>query len=135
MNRKRTASIVVLATLLMAQALPARAGAMLCPMKTEARVQAACTGCDAKDPAAASGGLLRSRGCCHMKQGEAFDATPFVLSASRRALSSEPQNLLAEPVRLLASGSPDGFVRALAWSASPGVSLLASSFRTTVLRN
>jgi hypothetical protein len=134
MNRKRTTSIVVLAALLMAQALPARAGAMLCPMKTEARVQVACTGCDAKDPAA-SGGLLRSRGCCHMKQGEAFDATPVVLSASRRALSSEPQILLAEPVPLLASGSPDGLVRALAWSAPPGVSLLSSSSRTTVLRN
>jgi hypothetical protein len=133
MNRKRTVSIVVLAALLMAQALPARAGAMLCPMKTAARVQVACTGCDAKDPAA-SGGLLRTRGCCHMKQGEAFDATPVVLSA-RRALSSEPQNLLAEPAPLLASGSPDGLVRALAWSAPPGVSLLYPSFRTTVLRN
>lgn len=134
MNRKRTASVVVLAALLMAHALPACAGATLCPMKTEARVQAACTGCDAKDPVASSG-LFRSRGCCHMKQGEALDATPVVLSASRRALASEPQDLLAEPVPFLAFDSPDGFVRALAWSAPPGVSLLASSLRTTVLRN
>jgi hypothetical protein len=134
MNRKRTLSIVVLAALLLTQAMPASAGGMLCPMKEEARVQAACTGCEAKD-APGSSGMLRSRGCCHMKQGEATDATPVILSASRRAASSEPLHLLTAPISLLATAVPDGAVRAMAWSAPPGVTLLASISRTTVLRN
>jgi hypothetical protein len=134
MNRRRSISILVLSTLLLAQALPARAGAMLCPMKAEARVEASCVGCDEKAPSPENG-ALRSRGCCHMTQGEAVDATPVVLSSSRRALASGFQDLLAAQVPLLASSVPDGFVRALAWSAPPGVSLLASTTRTTVLRN
>jgi hypothetical protein len=134
MNRKRTLSIVVLAALLLTQALPARAGGMLCPMKEEARVQAACTGCEAKD-ASASSGMLRSRGCCHMKQGEATDATPFIPSASRRAASSETLNLLTASISLLATAVPDGAVRAMAWSAPPGVTLPASTSRSPVLRN
>lgn len=134
MNRRRSVSILVLSALLLAQALPARAGAMLCPMKAEARAQVSCTGCDERTPSAA-GGLLRSRGCCHMQQGEAVDATPIVLSGSRRALASAPQDLLTEAVPLLASSVPDGFVRAIAWSGPPATSLLASTSRTTVLRN
>jgi hypothetical protein len=135
MNGNRPISIVLLATLLLAQALPARAGAMLCPMKAETRAaQVSCLSCDRSQPSAENG-LLRSRGCCHMTQGEASDATPIVLSTSRRALASGPQDLLAAPVPLLASATPDGFVRAVAWSGPPGVTLLASTIRTTVLRN
>ncbi|HET9250669.1 MAG TPA: hypothetical protein VFP58_00960 [Candidatus Eisenbacteria bacterium] len=133
MNRKRPISIVLLAALLLAQALPARAGAMLCPMKAEARgAQVSCKGCDETTPSAEHG-LLRSRGCCHMTQGAAADATPVVLSTRR--LAPAPQDLLAAPVPLLASATPDGFVRAIAWSAAPGVTLLASTTRTTILRN
>lgn len=134
MNRRRSVSILVLSALLLAQALPARAGAMLCPMKAEARPQVSCTGCDEKSPSAASG-LLRSRGCCHMQQGQAVDATPMVLSGTRRALASSPQDLVTEAVPLLASTQADGFVRAIAWSGPPATSLLASTSRTTVLRN
>lgn len=134
MNRKRSVSILVLSALLLAQALPARAGAMLCPMKAEASAQVSCAGCDEKSPSAASG-LLRSRGCCHMTQGEAIDATPMVLSGTRRALPSSPEDLLTEAVPLLASSVPDGFVRAIARSGPPATSLLASTSRTTVLRN
>jgi hypothetical protein len=134
MNRRRSVSILVLSALLLAQALPARAGAMLCPMKAEARAQVSCTGCDEKPPSAASG-LLRSRGCCHMTQGEAIDATPIVLSGTRRALASSQEELLTEAVPLLASSLPDGFVRAIAWSGPPPPGPLASTSRTTVLRN
>jgi hypothetical protein len=134
MNRKRILSIVVLAAVLSAQALPAHAGRMLCPMKEESRVQVACTACDAKEPDASSG-LFRSRGCCHMEQGSATNETPVILSASRRAASLDEQSLLAAPVRLLASAGPDGAVRAMAWSGPPGSTLLASKLRTTVLRN
>jgi hypothetical protein len=135
MNRNRPISTLLLAALLLAQALPARAGGMLCPMKAETRTaQVSCLGCVESSPSAENG-LLRSRGCCHMTQGEAPDATPVVLSASRRALASGPQDLLAAPVPLLASATPDGFVRAIAWSAPPGVTLLASTTRSTILRN
>lgn len=134
MNRKRSISIVLLTALLLAQALPARAGAMLCPMKAESSAKVSCMGCVEKAPSAENG-LLRSRGCCHMKQGEASDVTPMVLSTSRRALASGPQDLLAAPVPLLASASPDQFVRAIAWSGPPAVTLLASTTRTTILRN
>ena len=135
MNVKRPISIVLLAALVVTQALPARAGAMLCPMKAEARAaQVSCMGCGESSPSSEKG-LLRSRGCCHMTQGVASDVTPVVLSTSRRALASGPQDLLAAPLPLLASASPDGFVRAIAWSTPPGVPLLASTIRTTVLRN
>jgi hypothetical protein len=134
MNRKRSISILVLAALVLAQALPARAGGMLCPMKAETRSQVSCMGCVEKS-SSAENGLLRSRGCCHMTQGGAIDATPVVLSTARRALASSSQDLLAAPVPLLASASPDRFVRALAWSAPPGVTLPASTTRSTVLRN
>ena len=135
MNRQRPISIVILAVLLLAQALPARAGGMICPMKADTRAaQVSCVGCDESRPSAENG-LLRSRGCCHMTQGDASDATPVVLSTSRRTLASGPQDLLAAPLPLLASATPDGIVRAIAWSGSPGVTLLASTLRSTVLRN
>jgi hypothetical protein len=132
MNGKRSLSALVLTALLVTQALPAHAGAMLCPMKAESRTQVACTGCDS--PRSASTGLLRSRGCCHMTPGEASDATPVVLSMSRRAPSAPYQSMFDEAVPLLASSVPDGFTRAIAWSEPPD-NLLASSFRSPVLRN
>lgn len=134
MNRKRILSAVVLASVLLAQALPAQAGRMLCPMQEETRARVACTGCEEKEPTAATG-LLRSRGCCHMEQGTAADATPVILSGTRRAASLDEQHLLAAPIPLLASAVPDGAVRAVAWSGPPGITLLASTFRTPVLRN
>jgi hypothetical protein len=135
MDRRRSISIVVLAALLLAQALPARAGAMLCPMKKkEAAAPIACMGCDASRPSD-SNGLLRARSCCQMRQDESRDALPVVLTVSRRAVSFEPQSLLVTPVPLLAGAVPSEPVRAIAWSGPPPVSLLASSIPSTILRN
>jgi hypothetical protein len=67
MNRKRTLSIVVLAALLLTQAMPASAGGMLCPMKEEARVQAACTGCEAgRGDGRDAGHPFRVPPCCFL---------------------------------------------------------------------
>ena len=134
MNRNRSISIVVLVALLLAQALPAHAGGMLCPMKDAAPAKLACSAC-VSSAASASNGLLRARNCCTMKQSEARDATPGIIPASRRAASFEPQNLLVAPTSLLAASAPENAVRAIAWSGPPATSLLASSFRTTILRN
>jgi len=134
MDRRRSISIVVLAALLLAQALPARAGTMLCPMKKEAVASVACMGCDAAR-SSESNGLLRSRSCCQMRQDESRDVLPVVLSVSRRAVSFEPQSLLLAPVSLLAGAVPPEPVRAIAWSGPPPVSLLASSIPSTILRN
>ena len=130
MNARRILSILVLGALLLAQAPPARAGRMLCPMKRPARTEP-CSRCDA--PAAVtSKSILRATSCCRTAPAPATESTPLVLSA-RSASSGDPLPLTVPPAAsLLASLDSNASLALPFLSRAPIPDRLA---RTTVLRN
>ena len=130
MNARRWLSFLVLGALLLAQAPPARAGRMLCRMKTPARTEA-CSRCD-RTAASESQGVLRAGSCCRIAPAPATESTPLVLSA--RAPSSDDPLPLAAPPAVSLSSRLDPAAMA-AWPLSSRAPIPKPIARTTVLRN
>lgn len=130
MNARRILSVLILGALLLAQAPPARAGRMLCPMKTPARTEA-CSRCDAPKAGEANGSL-RAANCCRIEPAHATEATPLV-PVSRASSAHDP--LPPAALELVSFEDTIDADRARTWmdtSGPPGPERLS---RTTVLRN
>jgi len=130
MNARRFLSILVLGALLLAQAPPARAGRMLCPMKTPVRTEA-CSRCDAPKESE-SNGSLRATDCCRITPAHAPEATPLV-PASRTSSTQDPlPSVGLEPMSLEVVIAAAGARACIGTSAPLGSERFS---RTTVLRN
>jgi hypothetical protein len=130
MNARRSLSILLLGALLLAQAPPARAGRMLCPMKMPVRTEP-CSRCDAPK-ASESNGSIRAANCCRIAPAHATEATPLV-PASRASSAHDPLPPAAlESVSLGAAIDADRVGTWIPALGPPGPERLS---RTTVLRN
>jgi hypothetical protein len=129
MNARRILSILVLGALLLAQAPPARAGRMLCPMKMPARTEP-CSRCDAPK-ASESNGSLRAANCCRIAPAHATEATPLV-PVSRASSAHDP--LPPAALESVSLGAIDAD-RVGAWIPALGPPGPERFSRTTVLRN
>lgn len=129
MNARRSLSILVLGALLLAQAPPARAGRMLCPMKMPVRTEP-CSRCDAPK-ASETNGSLRAANCCRIAPAHATEATPLV-PVSRASSAYDP----LPPVELesVSLGAIDAD-RVGTWIPALGPPGHERLSRTTVLRN
>jgi hypothetical protein len=129
MNARRILSILVLGALLLAQAPPARAGRMLCPMKMPVRTEP-CSRCDAPK-ASESNGSLRAANCCRIEPAHATEATPLV-PASRASSAYDPLPPVALESVSLGAIDADRVGTWIPALGPPGPERLS---RITILRN
>ena len=132
MMLRRSISALLLAALVLGQAMPAHAGRMLCRMKAPAPAEA-CSRCDSA-PANDSSATLRASNCCRIAPAESAESPPVVLSSLRRAQSCENQTpvLALQPASSVAGSA----LAPIAANVSPlHPPILESTLRSTVLRN